>query len=194
MNEDTFFEIDEPSDWVIIEALMKKNGIAAPEEIPEIRLFLTDCDGCLTDAGMYYSEHGDELKKFNARDGMAFALLREQGILTGLVTRESMDLNRRRAEKMKLDFFESGCMDKVEAVRRICSQCGISPEQVAYVGDDINDLEVIRMVGYGCAPADAMPEVKAAARYVTRAKGGEGVIREVVEKLLDRNDREWGER
>ena len=194
MNEDTFFEIDEPSDWVIIEALMKKNGIAAPEEIPEIRLFLTDCDGCLTDAGMYYSEHGDELKKFNARDGMAFALLREQGILTGLVTRESMDLNRRRAEKMKLDFFESGCMDKVEAVRRICSQCGISPEQVAYVGDDINDLEVIRMVGYGCAPADAMPEVKAAARYVTRARGGEGVIREVVEKLLDRNDREWGER
>ena len=194
MNEDTFFEIDEPGDWVIIEALMKKNGVAAPEEIPEIRLFLTDCDGCLTDAGMYYSEHGDELKKFNARDGMAFALLRERGILTGLVTRESMDLNRRRAEKMKLDFFESGCMDKVEAVRRICSQCGISPEQVAYVGDDINDLEVIRMVGYGCAPADAMPEVKAAARYVTRARGGEGVIREVVEKLFDRNDREWGER
>ena len=77
MSEDTFFEIDEPSDWIIIEALMKKNGIVAPSEIPEIKMFLTDCDGCLTDGGMYYSEKGDELKKFNTRDGMGFALLRE---------------------------------------------------------------------------------------------------------------------
>ena len=86
MNEDTFFEIDEPSDWVIIEALMKKNGISAPCDIPNIKLFLTDCDGCLTDGGMYYSEKGDELKKFNTRDGMGFALLRKRGILTGIIT------------------------------------------------------------------------------------------------------------
>ncbi|MBQ9761948.1 MAG: N-acylneuraminate cytidylyltransferase [Oscillospiraceae bacterium] len=186
MNEDTFFEIDEPSDWVIIEALMKKNGITAPSEIPEIKMFLTDCDGCLTDAGMYYSEHGDELKKFNTKDGMGFALLRKAGIVTGIVTSENVDLNRRRAEKLKLDILEAGCKDKVAALNRICAERGISPENVAYVGDDINDLGVIQMVGYGCAPADAMPQVKAAAKYVTTAKGGEGVIREVVEKILSK--------
>ena len=186
MNEDTFFEIDEPSDWVIIEALMKKNGISAPDDIPEIKMFLTDCDGCLTDAGMYYSEKGDELKKFNTKDGMGFALLRQAGIITGIMTGEDVDLNRRRAEKLKLDILEPGCRDKVAVLERICAERGISPENVAYIGDDINDVDVIAMVGYGCAPADAVPSVKAAAKYVTTAKGGEGVIREVVEKILKR--------
>ena len=183
MNEDTFFEIDEPSDWVIIEALMKKNGITAPKEIPEIKMFLTDCDGCLTDGGMYYSEHGDELKKFNTRDGMGFALLRNKGIVTGIVTSENVDLNRRRAQKLKLDVLEAGCKDKVAAVKTLCEKYNVSLENVAYIGDDINDLDVIKMVGYGCCPADAMPQVRDAARYVTKAKGGEGVIREVVENL-----------
>ena len=184
MNEDTFFEIDEPSHWIIIEALMKKNGITAPNEIPQIKMFLTDCDGCLTDGGMYYSENGDELKKFNTRDGMGFALLRKRGIVTGIVTSESVDLNRRRAEKLKLDVLESGCKDKVETVKKLCAKFNIPVENVAYIGDDINDLDVIKMVGYGCCPADAMPQVKESARYVTRAKGGEGVIREVVQTII----------
>lgn len=185
MNEDTFFEIDEPDDWVIIESLMKKNGIAVPREMPEIKMFLTDCDGCLTDGGMYYSEHGDELKKFNARDGMGFALLRERGIITGIVTSENVDLNRRRAEKLNLDFLEAGCKDKVAAVKYICQKCGLDLAKVAYIGDDINDLEVIKMVGFGCCPADAIPQVKEVADFITKAKGGEGVIREVGDKILN---------
>lgn len=184
MNEDTFFEIDEPSDWVIIEALMKKNGITAPKEIPEIKIFLTDCDGCLTDGGMYYSEHGDELKKFNTRDGMGFALLHKKGIVTGIVTSENVDLNRRRAQKLKLDVLEAGCKDKVTAVKVLCEKYNVSLENVAYIGDDINDLNVIKIVGYGCCPADAMPQIREAAKYVTKAKGGEGVIREVVERII----------
>lgn len=184
MNEDSFFEIDEPSDWVVIEALMKKNGISAPSEIPEIKLFLTDCDGCLTDGGMYYSEHGDELKKFNTRDGMGFALLRERGIITGIITSENVDLNRRRAEKLKIDLLESGCKNKLEVITRICLERGIALDNVCYIGDDINDLETIKAVGYGCCPADAMPEVKAVAQYVTKATGGEGVIREIVDKII----------
>lgn len=185
MKEDTFFEIDEPSDWVIIEALMKKNGITAPKEIPEIKMFLTDCDGCLTDGGMYYSEHGDELKKFNTRDGMGFALLRNKGIVTGIVTSENVDLNKRRAQKLKLDVLEAGCKDKVAAVKALCEKYAISLENVTYIGDDINDLDVIKMVGYGCCPADAMPQVRDVAKYVTKAKGGEGVIREVVEAIIN---------
>ena len=186
MNEDTFFEIDEPSDWVIIEALMKKNGITAQPEIPEIRMFLTDCDGCLTDGGMYYSEKGDELKKFNTRDGMGFKLLRERGIVTGIITSESVELNRRRAEKLKLDILETGCTDKGAVIKRICEERGIDVRNVCYIGDDINDVDAIRLVGYGCCPADGIQEAKDAADYVTNAKGGNGVIREMVGKLLSR--------
>lgn len=185
MSEDTFFEIDEPSDWVIIEALMKKNGITAPMDKPIIKILLTDCDGCLTDGGMYYSEKGDELKKFNTRDGMGIALLRKQGIITGIITSESVDLNRRRAEKLKLDILETGCKDKAYAIKKYCEQYGIALENVCYIGDDINDIEAIRMVGMGCCPADAMPEVKAVAKYISKAKGGEGVIREVVAIILE---------
>lgn len=184
MNEDTFFEIDEPSDWLIIEALMKKNGFTAPNDYSRIKMFFTDCDGCLTDGGMYYSEHGDELKKFNTRDGMGFALLRQRGIITGIITSESVDLNRRRAEKLKLNYLEAGCKNKVEAVKKICHEHGLGLENVCYIGDDINDAELLGIVGFGCAPADAMEEAKDAASYVTKAKGGEGVIREVVEKII----------
>lgn len=184
MNEDTFFEIDEPSDWMIIEALMKKNGVSAPDENPKIKMFLTDCDGCLTDGGMYYSEHGDELKKFNTRDGMGFALLRQKGVITGIVTSENVELNRRRAEKLKLDILEVGCKDKAATVRRICEERNIELRNVCYIGDDINDLEVIKIVGLGCCPADAIPEVRNAAKYVAKAKGGEGVIREISNYVL----------
>jgi len=185
MNEDTFFEIDEPSDWVIIEALMKKNNINATKDIPEIKMFLTDCDGCLTDGGMYYSEFGDELKKFNTRDGMGFKLLREKGVITGIITSESVDLNRRRAEKLKLNELIAGCQNKLEAIKQLCEKYDIALENVCYIGDDINDIEAIKAVGYGCCPANAMPEVIAAADYVTNAKGGEGVIRQVANKLMN---------
>lgn len=187
MDEDTFFEIDEPSDWVIIEALMKKNGITAPTEIPEIKMLLTDCDGCLTDGGMYYSENGDELKKFNTHDGMGFALLQERGIQTGIITGENVDLNRKRAEKLKLDIYEGGCKNKADTIKRICKERGIDLVNVAYIGDDINDIEAIKIVGYSCCPADAIYEVKKYANYITKTKGGNGVVREVVENIFTAN-------
>lgn len=183
MNEDTFFEIDEPSDWIIIEALMKKNEIKSNIKT-QVKMFLTDCDGCLTDGGMYYSEHGDELKKFNTKDGMGFSILREKGIVTGIITGETVELNRRRAEKLKLDILETGCKDKAAVVKNLCKKYDVSLENVVYIGDDINDLEVMKIVGYGCCPADAMSQVKEVAKYITKAKGGEGVIREVVNYII----------
>ena len=184
MNEDTFFEIDEPNDWVIIESLMKKRGIRASSKLPEIKLFLTDCDGCLTDGGMYYSEYGDELKKFNTKDGMGFALLRQRGILTGIITSENVDLNRRRAEKLKLDFLESGCKNKLDVIKKICKSHNIGLENVCYIGDDFNDIDALSAVGFGCCPKDAMQEVKDVASYISMAKGGDGVIREVASIVL----------
>lgn len=186
MNEDTFFEIDELTDWIIIEALMKKNDLLAHSEIPEIKMFLSDCDGCLTDGGMYYSEKGDELKKYNTRDGMGFALLKQKGIITGIITSESIDLNRRRAEKLKLDILEQDCKDKLSTIKRICDERDIELKNVCYIGDDINDIEVIKAVGYGCCPADAVNEVRMAANLITSVKGGYGVIREVVDKIIHR--------
>lgn len=184
MNQDSYFEMDEADDWAIAEMLMNKNYDRKQLDVSNIKMFLTDCDGCLTDGGMYYSEHGDEMKKFNARDGMGFHLLHQMGILTGIVTSENVELNRHRADKLKLDIYEANCKDKVSAIMNLANTYGVSLENIIYIGDDINDVEIMRMVGYSCAPADAMPSVKSVAQYITVSKGGEGVIREVVERLI----------
>ena len=181
MDESTYFEIDEPSDWLIIENQLKnrKNKIGS-----EIKMFLADCDGCLTDGGMYYSEKGDELKKFNTKDGLGFRLLHEKGIVTGVITGENVELNRRRCEKLHLDIYEPGVTDKLAVIKQLCMKYEIGLENVAYIGDDIIDLEAIQNVGFGCSVADGNEAVKAAADYVTEAKGGQGAVREVVERIL----------
>lgn len=184
MDEDTFFEIDEPSDWLIIEALMKKKGLGEKKPHADIRMFLTDCDGCLTDGGMYYSEKGDELKKFNTRDGKGFALLKEKGVLTGIVTGENVDLNKRRVEKLRLDVYIPGCSDKLQAVRQLCDEYGIGLENVLYIGDDIMDIPLLKEAGFSACPADAHPSVKKAVDYVSSFGGGRGVIRDVADMLL----------
>ena len=154
------------------------------EKIPEIKMFLTDCDGCLTDGGMYYSENGDELKRFNALDGMGFRLLREKGILTGVITGEKKELNRRRSKKLNLDILEQGVQDKLCMVEKLCQKYDISLQNVAYIGDDINDLDVIKAVGFGCSVPNGIEEVKKAAMYVTKRWGGQGAVREVIDKVL----------
>jgi len=189
MPEETYFEIDEPSDWIIIEHLLKKRenkNVDLSEKVKNIKILLTDSDGVLTDGGMYYSENGDELKKFNTKDGMAFQLLREKGIKTGIITGENIELVRRRAEKLKVDEIFLGVKDKIKVLDIICKKYKISYENVAYIGDDINDLEVIKKVGFGCSVADGMECVKKVAKYVTKTKGGEGAVREIAEILLNK--------
>lgn len=185
MPEDTFFEIDEPSDWIIVEELLKRRMKIIGGNIPKIKMLLSDCDGCLTDGGMYYSESGDEIKKFNTRDGMGFAILRQHGILTGIITGEDVELNKRRAKKLKLDIIESGCKNKLETLKRICVDYNINMSNVCYIGDDINDIDVLKEVGYGCCPANATSSVKKVVNYVAKTKGGDGVLREVVDLLHD---------
>ena len=185
MDESTYFEIDELSDWEIV-AKQLYDRIAPKGNllIPEIKMFLTDCDGCLTDGGMYYSENGDELKRFNTLDGMGFQLLREKAILTGIVTGEQMNLNKRRSSKIKVDILEQGIRDKQETVKKLCSKYHIDLKNVAYIGDDINDLDVIKIVGFGCSVPNGIKEVKNAAKYITHRMGGQGAIREVIDLIL----------
>ncbi len=184
MDESTYFEIDEPGDWLIIEQQLLHRNRNSGKDIPIIKMFLTDCDGCLTDGGMYYSENGDELKKFNTKDGMGFRLLREAGIITGIITGENRELNARRAEKLMLDELHQGVSDKVEVIRQLCQKYGIAPENVAYVGDDRNDLKALQYVGFSCTVNDAGAEIKGCVDYVSSLNGGQGAVREIIETIL----------
>ena len=195
MPEETYFEIDEPSDWIIAEGLLKNSRKATPglkDKVQKIKCLLTDSDGVLTDGGMYYSENGDELKKFNTKDGMGFKLIKEKGFITGIITGENVEIVRRRAQKMKLDLVYLGVQDKMKAIDEICAKLNLKYDEIAYIGDDINDLEVIKNVGFGCTVSDAMQCVKEAADYVARLNGGQGAVREVVELILNMRGSGYG--
>jgi len=153
--------------------------------LQRIRLFATDVDGVLTDAGMYYAESGDEWKKFNTRDGMGLKLLQRAGIVTAIVTQERTKLVARRAEKLAIPELHQGVMDKLSCVREMAARHGLTLRQVAYIGDDINDLETLKEVGFSATPADGMPQVAAVVDYICRKKGGEGAVREIVEMILE---------
>lgn len=186
MDESTYFEIDEPSDWQIIEEQLLRRELKrrGRSNLSNIKMLLTDCDGCLTDGGMYYTENGDEIKKFNTRDGVGFALLKQHGILTGIVTGENRELNERRAGKLKLDVLEQGCVDKLSVVTEVARRYQLDLNEIAYIGDDINDLDVLKNVGCGICPKDAADEVKSVSSYICSVKGGQGVIRESAEQIL----------
>ena len=115
---------------------------------------------------------------------MGFQLLREKAILTGIVTGEQMNLNKRRSSKIKVDILEQGIRDKQETVKKLCSKYHIDLKNVAYIGDDINDLDVIKIVGFGCSVPNGIKEVKNAAKYITHRMGGQGAIREVIDLIL----------
>ena len=182
MDESTYFEIDEISDWIIVEKLLdrRKRNISDID----IKVFLTDCDGIMTDGGMYYGEHGDELKKFNTRDGMAFEIMRRHGIKTGIITGENTKLVAARAAKTKADYLYQGIKDKLSVIKEIAKAEGISLGQIAYMGDDIYDCESLRGVGLGITVADACREAKDAADVVLDIKGGEGAVRAALDLFI----------
>ena len=188
MPEETYFEIDEPSDWVVIEHLLHKKIVAKStvhELAKKVKMLLTDCDGVLTDGGMYYSERGDESKKFNTKDGMAVAKLREHGIKFGIITGENIQLVHRRAEKLQADVCYIGIKDKFSVLNEICDKFHLSYEEIAYIGDDLNDVDVLKVVGLPCSVENGTQKAKQAAVYVTKSKGGEGAVREVADIILN---------
>lgn len=151
----------------------------------DIKIFITDCDGCLTDGGMYYDEQGNELKKFNAKDGMGFQLLREQNILTGIITGEITSIVERRAEKLKVDELHQGVFNKMKVLTDILTKRDLSLAEVAYVGDDVNDLEIIAHCGISFAPKDAIDKVTSSVDIVLNRTGGNGAVREAIDYVLE---------
>ena len=187
MPEFTATEIDEPDDWFFIEELMRRH-VLSEKPMKKVKLFLSDVDGTLTDGGMYYSESGDELKKFNTRDGMGFQLLRDAGIKTGIITSEDTKIVENRAKKLKIDYLCQSKRDggKVAAVDKICEELGISFDEVAYIGDDINCYDLLSRVGYAACPSDACNKVKKIPNIkVMQNKGGQGCVREFVNYMID---------
>jgi len=185
MPEYTATEMDEIDDWEILEDLMYKYILSRGSK-KKIKLVLSDVDGVLTDGGMYYSESGGELKKFNTHDGMGFQILREKGIKTGIITSEHTQIVENRAKKLQVDHLVQGKQGggKLTAVEEICKKESILLENIAYVGDDINCLELLSNVGLAACPSDATDMVKNIPGILTLSKnGGEGVFREFVEYI-----------
>lgn len=144
------------------------------------KLFLSDVDGVLTDAGMYYTENGDEIKKFSAYDGMGFKLMQAKGIKVGILTAENRQLNRNRANKLKLDFDFHGIENKLATLTQLLKELSIDWKDVAYVGDDLNDIEVLKKVGQAFCPTNAVEEVqKIKGIRKLNLSGGQGVVREI---------------
>lgn len=152
----------------------------------KIKLFATDVDGTMTDGCMYYAENGIELKKFNFQDGMGFKLLRDAGIKTAIITSEDTPIVKKRADKLKVDYLSMGTWTKLDFVKNICSELNITLNEVAYIGDDINDIELLNAVKYKACPANAVKKVKDIKGIKRlKQKGGDGAIREFIEFLLN---------
>lgn len=179
-------------------------------EVNNIRLFLTDVDGCLTDGGMYYSANGEEMKRFCVVDGMGMVLLRQAGIACGILTSETTPIVEARARKLQLDYLYQGVgskmgktfclrshpttaeaerlapLTKKEAAEAICQELGITLCDVCFVGDDVNDLDLLRAVGHPACPANARPEIKAVPGiYLIPCEGGNGAIRHLCDLILN---------
>jgi YrbI family 3-deoxy-D-manno-octulosonate 8-phosphate phosphatase len=149
-----------------------------------VRLLCVDVDGVLTDAGMYYGPDGEVLKKFNTRDGMGLARVREAGIAVAIISGEDSAIVHARAAKLKIDDVFSGVSNKRAVIDELCARNNLELDEVAFIGDDLNDLPALECVGLACAVADAAEPVQTAAHYVTQRRGGDGAVREVCEFLI----------
>lgn len=151
-----------------------------------IKLVLTDCDGVLTDGGVYYGESGEVLKRFNIRDGMGVVRLRElAGVQTGIVTGETSPSVVTRAAKLKITELHLGAGDKLSLLPGILSRLSLDPSEVAFIGDDVNDLAILQAVGLSACPADATRQNKAVVDYCCEAAGGQGCFRELAELIIE---------
>ena len=150
-----------------------------------IKLVATDIDGVWTDAKMHYTEEGDYIKSFSTYDGMGVQLLRENNIDTVIITSENSNIVLQRAKKLKIRDVTIGEKNKLERIKKICSDKKIDLSEVAYIGDDINDIEVLKAVGFSALTSNSPIKEKIRVDYITTRKGGDGAFREFVDLILE---------
>ncbi len=153
-------------------------------KLRKIKLFLLDVDGVLTDGSIVYDHNGCEIKVFNVKDGLGIRLLMKAGVQVGVVTGRSSDALRHRCENLGIPFVYDGVGDKAALLDDLIEKTGIDPEEIAFMGDDLPDLPIMRKVGLSIAVADAHEMVIEKADMVTRAKGGAGAVREACEEMI----------
>ena len=153
----------------------------------KIKLFITDIDGVWTDGGMYYDQSGNEWKKFNTGDSAGVLFLRLLNIPTAIITGEDTEIVRRRAQKLKIPHLFMGVKNKLKVAQELCADLGISLENVAYIGDDINDIILLRAVGLSACPANAPEYIQKEVDWQIPVKGGEGAYRGFVEMYLNQS-------
>ena len=150
-----------------------------------IKVFLSDVDGVLTDGGMYYTESGDEFKKFNCYDGMGMKLLQQRGYKVGILTSEDRKINRNRANKLNLDYQFHGIKNKLDFIIEFCDKENIDLSEIAYIGDDINCFDLLSKVGIAACPKNAIQKIKSIPNIIQlNSEGGYGAFREFAELYL----------
>lgn len=150
------------------------------------KLVLTDIDGVWTDGGMYYDQTGNEWKKFNTGDSAGILFCKQLSITTGIITGEDTDIVKRRSEKLKIDYLFQGIQDKLTVATDLCAKLNISLAEVAYIGDDLGDIALLKAVGFSAAPANAPDYIRNMVHFTTHKCGGDGAFREFVEEILHR--------
>lgn len=155
-----------------------------------IELILSDVDGVLTNGGIYFDNQGIESKQFHIRDGLGIRLWQRAGYKFGLVTGRSSHIVKMRAVELGVEIVRQTAEDKLPAALEVLAELGLSPQHTCYIGDDLPDLPAIRAMGLGVAVADACPELRAAAHFVTTQRGGAGAVRETIELIL-KSQRRW---
>ena len=177
---------DERNDhyYNILTKILLENMGKKSELIKRIKLVASDVDGVLTDGGMYYSSKGDIQKKFHARDGMGISILKRNKIPTVIITKENNEIVRKWAAKMKVDRLFDGVKNKETLIPKLCNLYKLNKENIAYIGDDVNDLEIMKKIGFSVVPKDGNLEVKKIAKHICKINGGEGVLREVCDLII----------
>lgn len=149
------------------------------------KLILTDIDGVWTDGGMYYDQTGNEWKKFHTYDSAGVLFAHQRGIKVGILTGETTNIVERRAQKLNIDFLYQGAKDKLSIAKRLCHQLNIELSDVAYIGDDINDIQLLKAAGISGVPSSAPEYIKRLSSITLDKAGGDGVFREFVERILE---------
>lgn len=170
---------------MVIDHRLKEEYKHLKPKIEKIKLVISDIDGVLTDTGVYYSAKGEELKRFSIRDGMGVERLRKHaGIKTIIITGEKSGAVKARAKKLEIDEIYLGIKNKNDVLEQVKSQNGIIEENIAYMGDDVNDVEIMKMVGLTATPADGTIFIKDLADFISKFNGGNGAFREFAELII----------
>jgi len=154
------------------------------KKIKNIKLVLTDVDGVLTDGGRYFSKNGEELKKFHTRDGMGVNLLLRNDIESAIVTKEKSSITKKWATEMNISKIYSGVIFKEKILSKICIDFKVNPNEIAYIGDDVNDIELLKKVGFSACPKDGSSITKKSVDYICKMGGGRGSFREIADLIL----------